>query len=61
MTIHRLLTLIIYAAIICGAIGHIGYLWPELTPKERVWLCVRYGIGFLAISGIVFFESLRTI
>ena len=52
MTIHRLLTFIIYAGIICGAIGHIGYLWPELTARERAGICIKYG-AVIAIFGII--------
>ena len=54
MSIHRLLTFVIYALIIVGAIGHIGYLWPELTPKERAEICLKYGGAIIALSFIVF-------
>jgi len=54
MTPHRLLTLVIYAGIICGAIGHIGYLWPELTRDERIEICVKYVFGVVALGAIVF-------
>jgi len=54
MTFHRLLTFVIYAGIIFGAIGHIGYLWPELTPKERAEICLKYGGPIVALSFIVF-------
>ena len=59
MTFHRLLTFVIYAAIICGAIGHIGYLWPELTRDERIEICAKYGFGVVALGAIVF--SLHTL
>jgi len=54
VTLNRLLTFILYAAIICGAIGHIVYLWPELTRRERIEICIRYAIGAAALSLIVF-------
>ena len=59
MNIHRLLTFVIYALIIVGAIGHIGYLWPELTHDERIEICVKYGFGVVALGAIVF--SLHTL
>lgn len=52
MTIHRRLTFAIYACVIAGAIGHVVYLWPELTPKERVEICIKYG-AVIAIFGII--------
>ena len=54
MTLNRLLTFIIYAGIICGAIGHIGYLWPELSVRERAEICIKYGAIIIALAFVVF-------
>lgn len=54
MTFHRFLTFVIYAAVVTGAVGHIGYLWPELTAAERWWMCARYGFVIIALGLIVF-------
>lgn len=54
MTLHKVLTLVIYAGVVVGAIGHIGYLWPELTRSERIEICAKYAFGVGALGAIVF-------
>lgn len=54
MTAQRYISFTILAIIIFAAIANIVYLWPELTWREKVEICIRYAIGAAALGCIVF-------